>query len=306
MRIRVTCLFLALCPIVGSAQERTPLPPGVPALPYRVEPGWPGLPDGWNLLATPVALASPDGHVHLLHRGLHPLMEFDAQGKFLRSWGDGLFVNGHSLRFDRAGNLWAIDNGAHFVARFDRRGHVTMLLGRHGVKGGSEELFNAPTDIGFASNGDFFVTDGYGNSRVVKYSKEGRFIKAWGKKGPAPGEFNLPHAVLVDKADRVYVADRQNYRIQVFDADGRFLSEWKHVGSPWGLAFAPDGNLLMTDGWNDRVLKLDLQGKILGVLGEHGLLPGQFRFVHGVSVGPAGELYTGEIINMRAQKFVPR
>jgi DNA-binding beta-propeller fold protein YncE len=306
MRIFPIGFYLALCATPAWSQALTPLPAGVPQLAYRVDPGWPELPEGWNLLATPDVAVDSEGHVYVFHRGPHPIIEMDAQGKFVRAWGDGLFVSPHGLRFDRAGNLWAADNGAHFVAKLDRRGRFTMFLGRHGVKGETDDLFNAPTDIGFASNGDFFVTDGYGNSRVVKFSKEGRFLKAWGKRGTAPGEFNTPHTVVVDKADRVYVGDRQNYRIQIFDTDGNFQTEWKHVGSPWGLAFAPDGNLLMADGWNDRVLKLDLDGKILGVLGGPGRMPGQFRFVHHLSVGLRGELYVGEIIHMRPQKFLPR
>jgi len=306
MRFAIACSLLLTCAAVGMAQELTPLPAGVPALPYRVDPAWPELPEGWNLLAVPDVAADRNGHVYLFHRGVHPVIELDGASKVVRSWGDGLFVNAHGLRFDAAGSLWAVDNGAHFVARLDRRGRVAMLLGRHGVKGEANELFNAPTDIAFASNGDIFITDGYGNSRVVKYSKEGRFLKAWGTKGTGPGQFNLPHTIVIDRSDRVYVGDRQNYRVQIFDTEGTFLGEWKHVGSPWGLAFAPDGNLLMADGWNDRVLKLDLQGKILGVLGRHGVLPGEFRFVHHLAVGPHGELYTGEIINMRPQKFDPR
>ena len=306
MRIHLTCFFSLLFPALGWAQTLTPLPAETPQLGYKVDPSWPELPEGWNLLATPDVAADARGNVYVFHRGPHPIIELDAKGKFIRSWGDGLFVNPHGLRFDREGNLWAVDNGAHIVAKLDRRGRVSMLLGRHGVKGETEDLFNAPTDVGFASNGDIFVSDGYGNSRVVKYSKEGRFLKAWGKKGTAPGEFDLPHTVVVDKQDRVYVGDRQNYRVQIFDANGKFLNEWKHVGSPWGLALAPDGNLFMADGWNDRVLKLDPQGKILGVLGGPGRLPGQFRFVHHLSLGPGGELYVGEIINMRPQKFLPR
>ena len=165
--------------------------------------------------------------------------------------------------------------------------------------------FNGPTDVAFAPNGDVYVSDGYGNSRVVKFSKDGHHLKTCGRRGTGEGEFHTPHSIAIDTRGRVYVADRENYRIQVFDGEGKFLGQWTHVGAPWGLDLGPDGNLYMADGYNNRVLKLTLEGKILGAFGSPGKLPGQFSFVHHLAVGPDGAVYTAEILNWRPQKFLP-
>jgi DNA-binding beta-propeller fold protein YncE len=149
------------------------------------------------------------------------------------------------------------------------------------------------------------VSDGYGNSRVVKFDKDGKFIKAWGSKGTAPGEFNLPHTIVIDKQNLVYVGDRENQRIQIFDLDGNFIKEWKHAGAPWGLDLAKDGSLFMADGYVNKILHLDSNGKILGAYGEPGKKPGQFMFAHSVTVGPDGALYVSEILNWRVQKLLP-
>jgi len=203
----------------------------------------------------------------------------------------------------------------------DTEGHVRMVLGRYrkagdsvppptpGPRGLRDEnilLFNRPTDVAFAPNGDIYVTDGYGNSRVVKFTGSGRFVRAWGTKGKGKGQFDTPHSIAVDRQGRVYVADRENYRIQIFNPEGEFLQEWTNVGAPWGLYLTPEQILYMADGYNNRVLKLDLEGKLLGSFGAPGKLPGQFSYVHNISVGPDGAVYPAEILNWRPQKFLPR
>jgi DNA-binding beta-propeller fold protein YncE len=290
-----------------------------PDLPYSVVPGWPELPEGWNFRETPGIAVDSRNHVFVVHRGDHPIMEFDPAGKFIRSFGDTLFDRAHAVRIDPEGNLWAVDDGSHTVVKLDSKGHVKMVLGRFRKPGESVTpptpgprgyrdpevlLFNRPTDIAFAANGDFYVTDGYGNSRVVKFAKDGRFLKAWGSKGKNRGQFDTPHSSAVVRRGRVYVADRENYRIQIFNADGEFLQEWTHVGAPWGLYLTADENLYMADGYNNRVLKLDLEGKTLGSFGAPGKLPGQFSYLHHLSVGADGAIYTAEILNWRPQKFV--
>jgi DNA-binding beta-propeller fold protein YncE len=245
-------------------------------------------------------------HVFVFHRGPHSLIEFDKNGAHVRSWGDGSFVRPHGLKFDPQGNLWASDDQGHIVVRFDATGRVRMVLGRKNTPGTTNDTFNRPTDIAFAPNGDMFVSDGYGNSRVVKFDKDGRFIKTWGKKGSAEGEFNLPHGIAVDKRGRVYVGDRDNHRMQVFDSDGKFLTQWKHVGSPWGVVVTDDDVIYMADGYNNRILKLNLNGEVLGVVGSSGKLPGQLDYCHHLAVGPSGSIYVAEIKNWRVQKFVLR
>ena len=291
-------LILLLCGLALS--QSSP-----PALPHRVDPEWPKLPAGWTFQETPGVTVDAREHVYVFHRGEHSIIEFDREGKVVRSWGDNVYMRPHGVRVDPEGNLWAVDDLGHIVVKMDAAGRVRMVLGRKGNKGETKDLFDRPTDIAFAPNGDFYVSDGYGNSRVVKFARDGRYITAWGKKGSGPGEFNLPHSVAVDKQGRVYVGDRENRRMQIFDAGGKFLQEWKHVGSPWGVFITDDQSLYMCDGYNNRILKLDLEGRILGAIGSFGKLPGQLDYAHHLSVGRSGAIYVAEIKNWRVQKFAP-
>ncbi len=280
--------------------------PSLPKLAFTVDPDWPRLPAGWTFEETPGVAVDAREHVFVFHRGKNSIIEFDKSGKVVRTWGDGVFVRPHGLRFDNEGNLWAADDQGHIVVKMDALGRVRMVLGRKNNKGETNDTFNRPTDLAFTASGDFYVSDGYGNSRVVKFNKEGKFIRAWGKKGAGEGEFNLPHAVAVDKRGRVYVGDRENHRMQIFDGDGKFLAQWKHVGSPWGIVITEDQSIFMCDGHNNRILKLNLDGEILGVLGSPGKLPGQLDYSHHMAVGPSGSIYVAEIKNWRVQKFIPR
>ena len=273
-------------------------------LPYRVVPDWLRLPPGWNLGETGGVATDARGHVYVFHRGPHPLLEFEPNGELVREIGEGLLVSAHGVEVDREGNIWAVDVGNHTVLKFNRGGRVAMVLGRKGVAGSQDENFDRPTDIAFAPNGDIYVTDGYGNSRVMKFSPDGRLLKKWGQKGTGPGEFDTPHSVAVDAQGRVYIADRENKRIQIFDADGNFLRQWTHAGAPWGLEITPGQHIYMSDGYANHVLKLDLEGKILGALGAPGRGPGQFRLVHHIAIGKNEEIYVTEIVNWRVQKFV--
>ena len=268
---------------------------------YKVVPSWPELPAGWNFGEVAGVAAGSRGHVYVFHRGPHPIMEFESGGKFVRSWGDGLITRAHTVRVDHENNIWVIDVGAHVVLKMNPQGRVIMQLGRQGLPGTGPNSFNQPTDVAVAPNGDFYVSDGYGNSRVVKFSRNGKYLLEWGKKGSGEGEFNLPHAVVLDARGRVYVSDRSNARIQVFDSNGKFLAQWTNVGSFSGLEMTPDQRLWAAGG--SSVLLLNLEGQILGSLAGPGKLPGQLEAAHGVAVGPAGEVYVAEL-NWRVQKFV--
>ena len=282
-----------------------PVESNFPSMHYKVNPDWPTLPPGWNFGEVAGVAVDGKGHVFVFHRGEHSIMEFTPEGRMVRSWGEGLFIRPHAIRVDPEGNIWTVDNDTHQVLKMDPSGRIRMVVGRRGQSGESDELFNRPTDVAFAPNGDFYVSDGYVNSRVVKFSKEGRFITAWGKKGDGDGEFNLPHSVAVDGQGRVYVGDRENYRVQVFDANGKFLTQWNHVGSPWGLDLQSDQTLFLADGHNDRILKVTLEGKVLGAFGENGRLPGELNFVHHLGLDAAGNIFASEIKNQRVQKFSP-
>lgn len=276
-----------------------------PPLKLAVDPDWPRLPPGWTFEETPGVAVDRREHVFVFHRGPHPIMEFDPAGKLVRSWGDGTYVRPHGLKFDREGNLWAADDVGHVVVKLDREGRVRMVLGRKNLSGETDENFNRPTDMAFAPNGDIYVTDGYGNSRVVQFTKDGQFVRAWGKKGSAPGEFNLPHSVAVARDGRVFIGDRDNLRIQLFTPDGKFIAEWKQAGSPWGLCISERDELFMCDGYANQLVKLALDGRVLGRMKVPGKLPGQLNFAHHIAVAPSGNVYVTEIKNWRVQKFRP-
>ena len=273
-----------------------------PPLPYVVDPDWPQLPAGWILGEGAAVSVDAREHVYIFHRGPHPIIEFDPAGKFIRSWGDGSFPRPHGIRVDSEGNIWVIDSAAHVVVKMNSQGRVQMVLGRFGEAGDSPARFNGPTDVAMAPGGEFYVSDGYGNSRIAKFSRDGQFLLSWGHKGSGEGGFALPHGIAVDKRGRVYVADRENGLIQIFDGDGKFITQWKHVGAASGLAITEDAFLFVAA--NSRIFKLNLDGRILGVFGQPGKPAGKLAGVHHLAVSPSGDIYTAELAGWRVQKFV--
>src|SRR5579871_3972354 len=220
--------------------------------PYRLVENWPHLPAGfaWGSVIS----VDPDaaGNLWVFHRAEPPLLKFDASGRLLTRMGEGMFVQPHGLHIDRDGNLWATDAQAkdgkgQQVFKFSPDGRVLMTLGTAGVAGEGQNTFNGPTDVAVAANGDIFVTDGHVNCRVVKFSKNGKYLMAWGKRGSGPGEFNLPHTIAIDSQGRLFVGDRENSRIQIFDQSGRFLAEWKQFGRPSGIYIAKDDTIYVAD-----------------------------------------------------------
>jgi DNA-binding beta-propeller fold protein YncE len=306
IRYRVALIFLLVVAVAAAAQIAKSvefLP--VPELGYRVVPDFFELPPSAGFgEASGVALNSK-GHIFLFQRAKPMLAEYDERGKFVRGIGDGLWDHPHGLRIDGDDDIWTTDDGNHLVLKLNPAGRVLLVLGRKDWGGEATWLFNKPTDVAFAKNGDIFVTDGYGNSRVVKFDRDGNFIKTWGKYGTGPGEFDLPHSIVVDQEDRVYVGDRENARIEIFDADGNFLKEWKGIGYPYGLFITPDQHIWMVDGAYDRIVELDQNGKILGAMGEPGRASGQLAWAHFMAVGPDRRIYVAEVLNWRFQVFAP-
>lgn len=300
--LRIRAALLASCLVASAAsfgQEKWP------ELPYTLVADWPALPAGWNFGEVPGVAVDAKENVYVFNRGPHPLMQFTRSGKFLRSLLEGMVTSAHGVRIDHEGNIWVADHNGHLVLKLNPAGRITMVLGRRDNPGTNETSFNRPTDVAVARTGEIFISDGYGNSRVMKFARDGRFLAEWGRKGSAPGEFNLPHSIVLDAAGQVYVADRENHRIQIFTPDGKFVKEWKGFGSPWGLAITSRGEIFMADGYANRVLKLSPEGRVLGTLGSPGKLPGQFAYAHHLAVGKRGEIYVAEILNWRVQKFVP-
>ncbi len=284
---------------------------------YEVVHGWPVLPDGYTLGQAAGVEVDSHNHVWVFHRGKHPVLCIDGDsGEILQKWGDGLFDSPHGLTVDPDDNIWVTDNISHLVSKFSHEGKPLMTLGVKGVAGQDGKHFNKPTDVAVAPNGDIYVTDGYGNSRVAKFDKNGKFLLEWGQKGKGDGEFQTPHAVALDDDGKVYIADRENVRLQVFDGNGKFLKAWKspELGRPWGVDFH-DGHLFIADGGDlgidppvrNRALKLDLDGNILTKWGSFGGQDGQFYWAHHISVGANNDVYVVDVNSgMRVQKFVAR
>jgi outer membrane protein assembly factor BamB len=260
---------------------------------YKLVENWGALPAGDKWGEVTGVDIDRNGVIVALRRHDPPILEFDASGKLLKSWGNGQIVWGHGLRIDKDGNLWVTDaraaNGrGQQIYKFSRDGQLLMTLGTAGQSGEGPNLFNGPCDVAFAANGDIFVADGHQGSRVAKFSKDGKFLKTWGTKGTGPGQFSVPHAIAIDSRGRVFVADRGNRRIQIFDQEGKFLEEWKQFGRPSGLLITADDTLYVADvqdkpGINYGSAK---DGTVRGTI--EGTLP------ESMAVGPDGAIYAGE------------
>jgi len=302
MKTALCICLLAALPGIGAELKSGP------ALPYHVVKDWAQLPPGWNFGECSGVAVDKKDNVWVFNRGKHPVIELDPNGNMLQAWGEGTVVSSHGIRVDADGNVWGIDVKGHVVIKYSPAGRVLMILGnRQGTPGknDSKDAFAEPTNIAFEPNGDFYVSDGYVNSRVIKFNRDGEYITHWGQKGTGDGEFNLVHDVVRDARGRIYVADRTNQRVQIFDGNGKFLGKWTGIGSPWGLDYvARENAIYMCDGVNNRVVKLNLDGEIQGVLGSYGKTPGKFDFAHSIAVDSTGAIYVAEIKNWRVQKFV--
>lgn len=281
-------LLSACCAAVLLAAEKGWYPHEGGLMKYRVnirfgeEPDT--MPDGWKFGRVSSVAVDKNDEVYVFHRGdkADPLIVFDAKGKYLRSWGRGMFGNEHGLRVDPNGDVWVTDNGNHQVFKFDNKGELLLTLGVKGESGDDDKHFNRPTDVAFAPTGEVYVADGYGNARVVKFTADGKFIKTWGKHGTGPSEFNTVHSVGVDSKGTVYVSDRENNRIQIFDADGKYLKEWNHLGATQNLFITPEDEMwvithrdnienITYDTLAGRIMKLDIRnGRILGAMESPG------------------------------------
>ena len=299
---------------------------------YEVLEGWERLPEGWSFVEVAGVAVDSRDRVYVFNRGDHPVMVFDREGQFLDAWGEDIFTNAHGIFIDRDDHLWACDNFDHTVRKFTTSGELLMTLGDSenpadtGFKIGESPVkraggpFNMVTNVAIGPKGELFVSDGYGNARVHRFSPEGELETSWGGPGSAIGEFNLPHAIAVDRSGRVFVADRENSRIQIFSADGEFLDLWDWVNRPDDLFIDEQENLYIAElGWmvppSDvphydlmqlppvghapiaRVTICDLDGNIQAQIGGwNPLLPGNFIVPHGIWADSRGDLYVGEVV----------
>lgn len=296
---------------------------------YKVDPSFFQRPAGlqWGDMAG--ITLDRQGQIWLFTRAKTPVQVYDAQGRFVRAWGEGLIQSAHYIRIDPSGLVWLADNGNHVVMQFTPEGKLLRTLGTPGEPGEDATHLNRPTDMAISPSGDVFVADGYGNARIVHFDRSGKFVKTWGKMGIGPGEFSFPHSIVIDSNGRLYVADRSNNRVQVFDQNGKFLDEWRNLMVPWGLYSARGANqedeiwvcgsspmpwreedeLLGTPPKDQLVMKFNAAGKLLQLWtipkGEDGKeKPGEVNWLHTVAVDTAGNLYIGDIKGQRAQKLV--
>lgn len=242
----------------------------------------------------------------------HVLMVFDRNGKLKSSWEqhNKLFVRPHRVvmnPYDPEHNVWLIDDGAHSVYKFTHDGSkLLMTLGEFRKPGTDKTHFNRPTDIAWLPNGDFFVSDGYVNTRVVKFDKDGKYLLEWGTAGTGPSQFNTVHGIAVDNNERVYVCDRANSRVQIFDKNGKYIEEWDNIRYPYYIYMSKDQHLWIGDGYTNKILKYDLTGKLLFNWGTFGTFPGGFWGPHQFSVDQNNNFYLADVHIGRIQKFKPK
>jgi peptidylamidoglycolate lyase len=300
---------------------------------YAVISNWPRLPPGLTLGQVTGIDVDSQGRVFVFARGekvwesepIDPtviasptIYIFDGQsGELLGFWGENRFVMPHGLTIDHEDKIWLTDVGLHQVYQFDSDGNLLLTLGEADVSGSDATHFNRPTDVAVRADGSFYVSDGYINSRIVRFAADGRYLLEWGNPGAAVGEFDVPHSLAVDAAGHVYVADRGNARVQIFDENGRFLTSWQdslQIGRPWAVRVDDDRFVYVVDGGdqNDwlpdraRILKLTPDGAIVDRFGAYGSQPGRFIWPHAIAIGSDGAVYIAEVgRGRRIQKFSP-
>ena len=345
-------LLISLACLAAAALAQPP----VPEIPFDSVPNPLKLPADMHLGEVSGVAVNSKKHIFVFNRGnttgpaygatASQLLEFGPDGRFLREIGHNLYAwsYAHVVRIDKDDNIWAIDKGSDMIVRFSPEGHVNMVFGRK--KEASDEAapwtrvnpprpavdgqFRQPTDVTWDTQGNIFISDGYINSRVAKYDKNGDWVKQWGERGNKPGEFNTPHSIAADAKGNIYVADRGNRRIQVFDPDGTFQREIKidvpippdahpwmgnqpspqgataQNGAPWAICITPGPTqyLYSSDAFPGRVYKLSLDRKVLGVLGRTGRQAKQIGWIHEIACPSENEIYVAELLNWRIQKLL--
>jgi streptogramin lyase len=346
---------LALCAALASLSFAQP---SVPEIPFDSVPDFLKLPTGMNFGEVPGVAVNSMGHVFVFTRSntaggpayapsAAQLLEFDANGKFLREIGKGLYAwaEAHTVRIDKDDNIWAIDKGSDMIIKFNQAGRVTMVFGRRSESSDDAKpwahvepplpavdgLFRQPTDVAWDSEGNIYITDGYINSRVAKYDKNGDWVKSWGDKGAKPGQFTIPHAIVIDRNNNIYVGDRTNRRIQVFDTEGKFQRMFtidvppapgtkpvngntptgerlaQTIGAPNSICITQGANQVLYVGestFPGRLFKVTLDGKVLGVIGKSGRQLKQFSGIHQLACPTENEVYAAETSNWRVQKLI--
>ena len=284
---------------------------------YRVVESWAKLPDGWEFMDCAAVGVDSKDRVYVFNRGEHPMIVFDREGNFVKSWGEGIFKRPHGLHIDKDDILYCTDDGDHSVRKCTTDGKVLLTMGVPGKPAPfmSNEPFHRCTHTALSPKGEIYVSDGYGNSCVHKFSPDGKLLKTWGQTGTGPGEFNLVHNIVTDDDGWVYVADRENHRVQVFDGNGKYETEWRNLHRPSALYCACGkgttkptffvGELgpgmpvnLKYRNLGPRLSVVDHEGKLISRLGGTegpGVEVGRFMSPHGLAIDSRGDIYVGEV-----------
>ena len=303
--------------------------------PYLTIDGWAKLPEGRTWGQTSQLSLDRDGNVWVAERcggntcagrTEAPILEFDPSGKLVKSFGGGLLVVPHGIFVDRDGSVWVTDSQGgdgkgHQIFKFSPDGKVLMTLGKAGVAGDGPDTFNRPSSVAIASNGDIFVGDGHGgdsNARIVKFSKDGKFIKTWGKKGAAPGEFSTPHSLAFDSKGRLFVADRENHRIQLFNQDGEYLDQWKQFGAASGIFIDRNDVIYVADNQSNSTRNPGFKRGIRVGSAKDGSVTAfipdpepdpdhtDSGAAEGVGADASGNIYGAEVVRKTVMKYVKK
>ncbi len=301
---------------------------------YQLVAGWPQLTKGYPLSQPTGIGIDTNDHIFVFHRAgrkwttpfpdslisQNTVLELDNEsGKIINAWGANYFIMPHGLTVDKQNNIWLTDVGLHQIFKFSHDGKLLMKLGVAKVPGNDSLHFNLPTDIAVGDDGCFYVSDGYGNSRVVKFSSTGRYIKAWGTYGSKPGEFIIPHGIAIDRNNTIYVADRQNNRVQLFDTSGKFLKELKNdarVEQLPSIALDRADHLFAIDYDPSKKADSTVKGSTIfefdsslypkNHFGATGSTDRTTCWFHDIAIDSKGNLYAGDIIGLKVLKFSPK
>jgi sugar lactone lactonase YvrE len=293
---------------------------GQPSL--TVDPHWPQKPAGVTWAAMSGVDVDANDNIYLFTRSQPAVQVYRPDGTLVRSWSPASCRGAHHVRVDPEGNVWLPEFRNHVLQKYSPQGKLLLTLGEFGKKGSDAKHFDGVTDVAVLPSGDLFVSDGYQNRRVAHFDRNGRFVSQWGTEGTGPGQFALPHSIVADRQNRLYVADRNNARIQVFDTQGKLLAMWDNLITPWGLFMTKADELWVCGssrvrkgaGWmiapppDQMLMKLSLDGKVLfrsslPTIRTRPGMPGEVDWVHAVAADSQGNLYLGDIQGQRAQKF---
>ena len=300
----VLALTLGLSVAAGAQVLDAPDPAQMedaPDLGYRPVPHGLQIPDNLEMGAPSSVGWTSMNRILVFNRGPNPLMEFEPDGTFVRSWGQGQYDRPHGMRIDSEGHIWTTDVNADTVRKMNPEGEILLTINPDDTP-----LMNEPTDLAIGLEGEIFVLVGHGQGEphVLKFDREGELLKSWGEQGTGPSQFDTPHSVVIDTEGMVYVADRQNRRIQIFDRDGNYVKEWAYKGLPCGLYIHSDGTMYMVSGFAGEILELDENGRAVGRNGQPGRGLGEFGEAHYMTLTPNGDIWVADTVRPELHKYV--